>query len=155
MNSITYKTATSSDIKQIANLMVKLHEDLTIEEAVVEAKYFLEKDVLIVASDKDKIVAYTHGAIRHDYVEGSLQYKNPKAGYIESLYVLEAYRKQGIAKKLCKLLEEWVVKQGATELASDAYATNHASIAFHKAIGLEATEPIIHFIKQLKGEEAK
>ena len=138
------------DKEHIAHLMTLLHDDLLLDEALTEYEYFLKDGVIFIACDGNKIIAYVHGVIRTDYVEGSEQYRNPKVGYIESLFVLESYRKQGISRKLCKMLEDWSIEKGALEFASDAYADNFDSIAFHKAIGLEASKSIVHFIKKLK-----
>ncbi|MCL2861151.1 MAG: GNAT family N-acetyltransferase [Firmicutes bacterium] len=154
---ITFRKAAIDDLEQVAHLMVRLHNpnnqkgELTYEESVQEFPYFLNKGVFFVACDLDKIVAYVHGVIRTDYVEGSEQYRDPKVGYIESLFVLPAYRKQGIAKKLCSMLEAWSFKQGARELGSDAYAKNKSSIEFHtKGLGMSKSKNIVHFIKKLK-----
>ena len=146
---ITYKKAAITDLERISYLMTKLHTDADYEELLEENKHFIDKGAFFVAVDGEKIIAYVFGLIRRDYVEGSLQYKDPIVGYIESLYVLPKYRKQGIARELCGRLEEWARDMGAAEFASDAYASNKRSINFHKAIGFEATKPVVHFIKPL------
>jgi len=150
ISMITFRKATIKDKEQVAYLVTLLHEDLSLDEALNEYDYFLERGVFFVVCVDDKIIAFVHGAIRTEYIEGSEQYKNPKVGYIESLFVLPQYRKQGIAKRLCTMLEKWAKNQGANEFASDAYADNKESIAFHESIGLTASPPIIHFIKKLK-----
>ena len=147
---ITFRKAGIKDKEQVAYLMTLLHDDLPLQEALEEYDYFLEKGVFFIACDGDKTIAYVYGAIRTDYVEGSEQYRDAKVGYIESLFVLPEHRKQGISRKLCGLLEEWSIENGAKEFASDAYAENKDSIEFHKAIGFTASKSIIHFIKKLK-----
>ena len=147
---MNYRKATIADREQIANLMIMLHDDLPLQEALDEYDYFLSKDVFFVVCVGEQIIAYIHGAIRTDYVEGSEQYRDPKVGYIESLFVLEAYRKRGVSRKLCKMLEDWSIEKGAKEFASDAYADNNESIAFHRAIGFEVSRPLVGFIKKLK-----
>jgi len=147
---ITFRKAGIKDKEQVAHLMTLLHDDLPLQEALEECDYFIEKGVFFIAFDGDKIIAYVYGVIRTDYVEGSEQYRNSKVGYIESLFVLPEYRKQGISRKLCELLEDWSKEHGAKEFASDAYADNTNSIEFHKAIGFEVSKPIVGFIKKLK-----
>jgi len=148
--SITFRKATIEDKEVLAHMMTLLHDDLPLQEALEEYEYFLEKGVFFVACHGDEIVGYVHGVIRTDYVEGSEQYRDPKTGYIESLFVVSEYRKQGISRELCKMLENWSIEQGAVEFASDAYTDNTDSIAFHKAIGFEVSRPIVGFIKKLK-----
>jgi len=150
VQSIVFRKATIEDKEMLAYMMTLLHNDLPLQEALDEYEYFLKDGVFFVACYRNEIVAYVHGVIRTDYVEGSEQYRNPKVGYIESLFVLPKYRKQGISRKLCKMLENWSIEQGAIEFASDAYADNKDSIAFHKAIGFEVSRPIVVFIKKLK-----
>jgi len=147
---IAFKKSTIKDKEQVAHLMTLLHDDLPLQEALEEYDYFLEKGVFFIACDGDKIIAYVYGVIRTDYVEGSEQYRDAKVGYIESLFVLPEYRKQGISRKLCGLLEEWSKGQGAKEFASDAYADNTDSIEFHQAIGFTVSKPIVGFIKKLE-----
>jgi len=149
VSMIAFRKATIKDKEQVAHLMTLLHDDLPLGEALNEYDYFLEKGVFFIACDGDKIAGYVHGVIRTDYVEGSEQYRNSKVGYIESLFVLSEYRKQGISRKLCELLEEWSIENGAKEIASDAYADNTDSIEFHKAIGFTVNKPIVGFIKKL------
>jgi len=156
MSDITFRKAGIEDLEQVAALMIKLHNpqslegELTYEEAIEEYPYFLEQGVFFVACAGSRIIAFVHGGIRTDYVEGSQQYRDPKTGYIESLFVLSIYHKRGIARQLCKMLEDWSKSQGAKEFASDAYVDNFDSIAFHKAIGFEVSKPIVGFIKRLK-----
>ncbi|MCL2556168.1 MAG: GNAT family N-acetyltransferase [Firmicutes bacterium] len=147
---MNYRKATIKDKEVLAHMMTLLHDELPLQEALDEYEYFLKNGVFFVACDGNEIVGYVHGVIRTDYVEGSEQYQNPKVGYIESLFVLSEYRKQGISRKLCKMLEDWSIEQGAVEFASDAYADNTDSIEFHKAIGFEVSRPIVGFIKKLK-----
>jgi len=144
-----FRKAAKEDAECIAKLFIKLHKEMTLEEALKEVKYFLSKDVFYLALDEGRAVGYIFGRIRRDYVEGSEQAFDPKVGYIESLYVLPAFRKQGIARQLIKMLEDWARSEGCHEFASDAYASNRSSIKFHKAVGFECSKPIIGFIKKI------
>ena len=146
---LTYRKATTKDLERISYLMTMLYTDIGYEELLEENRYFFRKCVFFVALDGKEIVGYVFGVIRRDYVEESRQYRDPKVGYIESLFVLPIYRKLGVARELCRLLEEWAKAQGALEMASDAYMANAESRAFHKAIGFTESKPIVHFIKRI------
>jgi len=147
---ITYKQAAIQDLERISYLMTKLHKDTEYNELLEENKYFLDKGVFFVATHGNKIIAYVFGMLRYDYVEGSEQFREPVVGYIESLYVLPKYRRQGVARALCEQVAEWAKEQGAKELASDAYASNKKSRNFHKSIGFEESKPIVHYIRKLQ-----
>jgi aminoglycoside 6'-N-acetyltransferase I len=152
---MTYRKATRKDLAEISRLMVKLHTDISYEEMLEENIYFFKKCVFFVACDGSKMVGYVFGVIRTDYVEESQQYRDPKVGYVESLFVEPEYRNKGVARELCRLLEAWAKEKGATEMASDAYMENSQSREFHKAIGFAESKPIVHFIKKIGGDNGK
>jgi len=146
---ITYRKATQKDAEQIATRMTNLHKGMTAKEHKAEVEFFMKTKPFFVAFEKEKLVGYLFGDIRKEYVEGSQQFENPKVGYIESLYVLPSYRRHGIGEQLFEMLEVWAKEKGATEMGSDAYATNTVSRKFHKALGFEESKPIVHYIKKL------
>lgn len=97
-------------------------------------------------------VGFIFLSLRRDYVEGS---SSSPVGYIEGIYVKPTYRGQGIAKKLSDVGEQWSLEHGCKEMASDAYWDNHESREFHKHIGYEETERLVHFIKPIKNADSK
>ena len=70
-------------------------------------------------------------------------------GYIEAIYVKPDHRTQGIARKLAEIAEQWAKERGCTEMASDTEIKNVDSQKFHKKIGFEHAETIVHFIKKV------
>jgi aminoglycoside 6'-N-acetyltransferase I len=134
----------------VVGLMHILHDDMTLQELEEELPVLVALGFEFwVALHQGSVVGYVYGSIRTDYVEGSVQLIDRKVGYIESLCVLPTYRKRGIARALCQHLQEHYKAKGCRELASDAYASNTASIEFHKSIGFEVSEPAVHFIKSI------
>lgn len=85
-------------------------------------------------------------ALRGDVVNGT---DSSPVGFLERLYVDPAFRRQGIAAMLVQTAEQWVRKQGCTEMASDALLENTASHAMHRALGFEETERVVYFRKLL------
>ncbi len=85
-------------------------------------------------------------ALRSDYVNGT---ESSPVGFLEGLYVDPAFRRRGIAARLVETAEQWVRKQGCSELASDALLDNTASQAMHQALGFEETERVVYFRKRL------
>ncbi|MCP4756688.1 MAG: GNAT family N-acetyltransferase, partial [Proteobacteria bacterium] len=56
----------------------------------------------------------------------------------------------GIGKALIKAAEDFALKMGFNELASDAELTNEHSIAIHKKIGFKEVSRTVHFVKTIK-----
>ena len=63
--------------------------------------------------------------------------------------MMEACRKQGIAKKLLDACEEWAKSMGCLEFASDCELDNVQSLQFHLNVGFEEANRIICFTKKL------
>ena len=91
-------------------------------------------------------VAFCVCGLRHDYVEGT---GSSPVGYVEGIYVLEAFRRKGIAAALLERCEKWARENGCAEFASDCELTNGKSIAFHKAVGFSEANCIVCFTKKL------
>ena len=70
-------------------------------------------------------------------------------GYLEGVYVKEAYRKQGIGRELVSACERWAKEQGCTEFGSDCELTNETSQAFHRAIGFEEANRIVAYVRKI------
>jgi aminoglycoside 6'-N-acetyltransferase I len=79
-------------------------------------------------------------------VEGAAE--SPVA-YVEGVYVKPDFQRQGFAKKLISVAEDWAKQKGLTQLASDTGVTNLQSINFHKEVGFTEAERIVCFIKNI------
>lgn len=113
--------------------------------------YFAGKSVDVVQayvleSDAGDLTGFIELNIRN-YAEGS---RSPRIPYIEGWYVAESCRGKGYGRKLIRVAEQWALKQGYRELASDAELANHESIAIHERLGFEETERVVCFLKKLK-----
>lgn len=80
------------------------------------------------------------------YAEGA---ESSPVGYIEGWYVDEDLRGQGLGKALVQAAEDWARAQGLTEMGSDTWLENDASIQAHLKMGYEEAERLVHFIKKL------
>jgi len=70
-------------------------------------------------------------------------------GYIEGIYVDEEMRGQGLSLRLMRAAEDWAREKGCTEIASDTWLENEASIQMHLRLGYEEMERLVHFAKRL------
>jgi aminoglycoside 6'-N-acetyltransferase I len=80
------------------------------------------------------------------YAEGS---ESSPVGYIEGWYVDEDLRGQGIGKALVEAAEDWARSEELSEMGSDTWLDNDASIRAHLKMGYEEAERLVHFIKKL------
>ncbi len=70
-------------------------------------------------------------------------------GFLEGLYVKEAYRRKGVACELVKIGEKWVKDHGCSQIGSDALDWNHDSILFHEKLGYKKIYTTVNFIKNI------
>ncbi len=91
-------------------------------------------------------VGFAQCRLRHDYVEGT---DSSPVGYLEGIFVVEEYRKRGLAKSMLEACQQWAKEQGCTEFASDCELVNEESLKFHLKMGFEEANRIICFTKKL------
>ena len=127
--------------------------DLWPEESREDMRGFLESFIeekkyhnFIARNARGDAMGFINLSIRSDYVEGS---SGSPVVFIEGIYTMLAYRKQGVARNLIQAGEEWGREQGCSEMASDAYADNTASRAFHTRAGFTEATPIVVFVKKI------
>jgi len=70
-------------------------------------------------------------------------------GYIEGWFVYPEMRGRGISGALAKAAEDWSREKGCTEMASDTWLDNEASIRAHLKAGYFEVERLVHFMKKL------
>jgi len=110
------------------------------------------KETFFLCKKKDnKSVAFINISLRSDYVSGST---TSPVGYVEGIYVKPEYRKQGLAKELIRIAEQWALKKGCKELGSDTELDNINSQKFHKNLGFKEVNKVVSFIKTIdKGSQ--
>lgn len=69
--------------------------------------------------------------------------------YLEGLYVLPGFRRNGVARALVAAVAAWGRAMGGTHLASDAELRNRRSHRVHKALGFDETSRIVTFRRQI------
>ena len=117
----------------------ELEQDLGETLALPDAAFFL-------AVDGETPVGFAQCQLRRDYVEGT---ESSPVGYLEGIFVAEAYRRQGIARALLGACEGWAQERGCSEFASDCELTNAESLLFHLKLGFLEANRIICFTKKL------
>lgn len=140
--------ACADDVKTAAEMECRLWPDNTVEEMAAELSEIIGIDdaAVFIAEDMKKTVGFAQCQLRHDYVEGT---ETSPVGYLEGIFVDEAYRGRGIARELLKACEEWARGKGCTEFASDCEINNTDSLKFHMKVGFKEEGRIICFAKKL------
>ncbi|MCZ7466573.1 aminoglycoside 6'-N-acetyltransferase [Rhizobium rhizogenes] len=104
---------------------------------------------LIVHDPAGVAIGFAEVSLRRDYVNGC---DTSPVAFLEGIYVEKAFRGQGIAASLVAEVTRWAVRQGVSELASDADIANVDSHRMHTALGFEETERVVYFRKLLPSD---
>lgn len=116
----------------------------------------LEPDMDKILADPAQAVfiALTPEGRRAGFVEaGTRSYGEGCAtspvGYVEGWYVDEDLRGSGVGRRLVEAAEGWARQMGYTEMGSDTWLDNAASIYAHLKMGYQEVERLVHFVKRL------
>ncbi len=143
--------ADGENLAHAAALACELWPHNTQDGLLAELEALAPEEGVIFLDVEDGVPAgFAQCQLRHDYVEGT---DSSPVGYLEGIYVREAYRGRGLAKALLSACEGWAQEQGCAEFASDCELDNGGSIAFHLGSGFTEANRIVCFTKRL-GEEA-
>ena len=151
--AITYREATKADMDIMTDLLNLLYDGeglgISRDELLAENEQLFAdiNQIFFLAFDGTKPVGVSHGSLRREYVNGA---NDGLKGYLEAIYVLPEYRKNGIAAELVRIIERWAAQNGCREMASDCLLDNTNSYNFHRKIGYEETERCIFFLKTLE-----
>ena len=142
------RKATVDDAICVAKLAIQMWEDNTLEGLTEELSEIIvdPECAVFLLYDGNTAIGFAQCQLRHDYVEGT---DSSPVGYLEGIFVEEAYRNKGYAKELLKQCEAWAKDMGCTEFASDCELTNTGSLAFHLKMGFEEANRVICFTKRL------
>lgn len=142
-------TGCTYGLHAVAEMAVQLWPKHSREEMVEEFSELLRSQdaaVFLISLDGDP-VGFAQCQLRHDYVEGT--HASP-VGYLEAIYVKEAFRRRGYARRLLAACESWAKSQGCKEFASDCELTNEDSYRFHLSVGFMEANRIICFTKEIQ-----
>lgn len=145
--------ANENHINDLTQLALLLWNDNNLEELKDEMLQLLgsvNDKVYLFLSEHNHYVGFIHISLRTDYVEAS---NSSPVAYVEGIYVLPEYRRQGISKKLMFAGENWGKSSGCTQIASDIEQGNESSYDFHLSVGFKESNRIITFIKDIQQNE--
>lgn len=141
------REAVDQDLSVLSGFAVTLFGD-TPEEQADEIKALLQSPNahFFISFHNDIPTGFAQVQLRYDYVEGT---SSSPVGYLEGIFIEEAYRKKGYAKALLSACEAWAREKGCTEFASDCEIDNEISIRFHSAMQFQEANRIVCFKKEL------
>jgi aminoglycoside 6'-N-acetyltransferase I len=132
--------------------LLRLRHDLWPDEPERGARADLDaaladprRPVFVAVRTDGTLGGFVEGGERR-YAEGCA---SSPVGYVEGWLVDPDLRLQGVGAALLQALEEWARHRGCTEIASDTWLDNAASIAAHLALGYAEVERLVHFRKEL------
>ena len=142
------RKAERSDSVKIAPLVNKLWPEHSAQELIriIEEYMGNANSCVYVCETGEDLIGTALCCLRYGYVEGC---DTSPVGYLEGVFVEEAYRRQGIACAIVKECEEWAKEKGCSEFASDCELTNTTSLHFHLDIGFEEENRLICFKKRI------
>ena len=140
--------AKEKDAAVVAALARKLWPGHSLEELEAELNPLLRKTdtAIFLFGTENDLIGFAQCQLRRDYVEGT---SSSPVGYLEGIYVDDAFRGRGAARQLLNACEHWSKEQGCREFASDCELGNETSRLFHLAAGFEEANRIICFTKSL------
>lgn len=142
------RKAGNDDLKTLADLAMMLWGSHSADELIAEFSETVSsgRSQFFLKYEEDLPVGFAQCQLRRDYVEGT---GTSPVGYLEGIFVREAYRRRGYAKELLAACEAWAKEQGCREFASDCEIENTESFCFHKAMHFTEANRIICFTKAL------
>ena len=95
-----------------------------------------------IAENNGKFVGVTYA---HSVERGKHEwFKHKKTAYLETLFILEQYRGEGIGTDLCKLTEKWAINAGYSYLSlRTSHTDSMEGQEFAKKQGLKTTHAIM------------
>lgn len=141
------RRASIEDTGFVAELAIQMWDAHSIEELKQDFENYMNGGgAVFLAWRNQEAIGFAQCGLRHDYVEGT---ESSPVGYLEGIFVQEKYRKQGVAKELLRVCQNFAKEQGCTEFASDCELVNEESLQFHLKMGFQEANRIICFTKKL------
>ncbi|MBQ2957121.1 MAG: GNAT family N-acetyltransferase [Clostridia bacterium] len=147
MNSLSFRRAELSDALSAAALADKMWSPSDDREEEFRCLISSPESAVFLAEADGEAVGFAQCGLRHDYVEG--KDSDGPVGYLEGIFVEEAWRGRGVARMLLTFCEDWARGMGCEEFASDTELHNEEGLRFHLSCGFEEAGRIICFLKKL------
>ena len=102
--------------------------------------------VRLALDEQGRAAGFVEATLRTDYVNGC---ETSPVAFLEGIYVEPWARRQGVARGLVEMVQQWARQMHSSEMASDALLENTDSHGMHLGLGFEETERVVYFRKVL------
>ena len=102
--------------------------------------------VRLALDGQGRAAGFVEATLRTDYVNGC---ETSPVAFLEGIYVEPGARRQGVARRLVEVVQQWARQMNCSEMASDALLQNTDSHGMHLGLGFEETERVVYFRKVL------
>ncbi len=102
--------------------------------------------VYLAYSDAGEAVGFVEIGLRHEPIGGV---KSLPVGYLEGLFVRLENRRQGVAKELLAVAQEWAQFAGCEEMISEVALENQTGQKLHDALGFEAAKRVVFYRRRV------
>lgn len=146
------KQADLDEVLEVARLALVLWPYHSMHAIALEISEMIQRKegAYFLAYNESEAIGFAQINLIHSSVD---EENGVPVGYLKGIFVVEAYRQQGIAKELLTACEHWAIEQGCEELTSDCELSNDQILNFHRSVGFEESNRIVCFRKSLKGEK--
>jgi len=131
---MTIRKATLNETQQILDYSLVVMKEATVGH-VIPSKQLYDKFMVPILEDGGYYLVHTENNLIQGWVGIGRQfdqYKQEFVGVIIEMYVLPAYRKRGIAEKLCLEAMRNFKKTGFKRVQLNVFAGNHAKHLYEK-----------------------
>ena len=146
--SYSIRRATSEDKPEWLRMRQGLWPEAPLDYLSLDLDTLLDNSdagIFVASDSQGQLVAFIEAGLR-DHAESC---ETSPVGYIEAWYVDEHVRGQKLGREMVHVAEQWAREKGCTEMASDTWLDNEASIAAHVKLGYYEVERLVHFVKRL------
>jgi len=146
--SYTIRRATSEDKPEWLRMRKGLWPEAPLDYLSLDLDKLLTNPnagIFVASDSQGQMIGFIEVGLR-DYGEAC---ETSPVGYIEAWYVDPHVRGQKLGRDLVHTAEQWAREKGCTEMASDTWLENEASIAAHLKLGYYEVDRLVHFVKKL------
>jgi len=137
----------------IADLSKRFAEENSCNGVVAENQDFFENLKVVVAVAEGEIIGYCYGNIEKEERNRSFAKRNDLFFYLEEIYVIPEYRKDGVGQKLFNFIENYAKKEGCKTLRLSAVSKDYKRLLSFYIDKLNMTFWSAYLIKNIEGDK--
>jgi aminoglycoside 6'-N-acetyltransferase I len=143
---LVIRSAGPADRDAVARMRSKLWPDSKAAEIPGLLERPADEGILLVAEHEARAPCGYAEIGTRPFAEGC---STSPVAYLEGIWVEEAARRQGVARALVRVAEDWGRGLGLQEIASDTEVGNVESQAFHRGVGFEEAGQVVCFRRMM------